>query len=296
MIQGRPAPPPGSLPRPRLLACDIDGTILDEVGVLRPQVRDAIAAVAASGVEVVLATGRSPWSGVAELAAELGLTGPQITMQGALFADPATGAVKRLRELPPVLYAETIAFGRELGIDPLVALLDGHRAERLPAGVAFFVPPEPHRPSFHYVSDLGELAAYGPLRVFLPTDLERHRVVRTAAIARFTDIASIVWSDASGIDLLAAGTNKGEAITWLAAERGIGLDAVAAVGDATNDTEMLRLAGRSAAMGSAPAEVRVAAHITVPPSSQDGILAALDWFFPDLAVRQPMHRPIAIPR
>jgi hydroxymethylpyrimidine pyrophosphatase-like HAD family hydrolase len=61
------------------------------------------------------------------------------------------------------------------------------------------------------------------------------------------------------------------------------MDAVAAVGDAANDLELLTMAGRSAAMGNAPAHVAAAADIVVPPSSASGVLHAFAWFFPDLA-------------
>jgi HAD superfamily hydrolase (TIGR01484 family) len=232
---------------------------------------------------VVLATGRSPWAGIADLAGILGLAGPQVTMQGALLSVPATGEVHRLRALPPTTYLETIRFADELGLDPVVALLDGHRAERLPDGIELFVSPLVEGPSFRYVSDLARLASERPVRVFLPTSLERHRAVRLAAEARFGTRASIVWSDTTGVEILAPGTHKGEAVAWLAATLGLGLDEVAAVGDGPNDTQMLRLAGRSAAMISAPAELYVVADIVVPPSSESGVLDAFAWFFPDLA-------------
>jgi hydroxymethylpyrimidine pyrophosphatase-like HAD family hydrolase len=271
------------LPRPRLLACDIDGTILDGRGQLRPVVRDAITAIAASGVEVILATGRSPWSGIADLAARLGLDGPQVTMQGALVSSPGSGTIHRLRALPPRTYVDALRFADELGIDPIVALLDGHRAERIVDGAALFTTPFIEGDGFHYVAGLERLVDQRPLRVFLPTGGGRHRAVREAAAERFAGMASLVWTDTSGVEFLAPGTNKGEAVAWLAEARGIPLDEVAAVGDAMNDTEMLRAAGRSAAMGSAPAEVRAAADIVVPDSSDDGVVDAFSWFFPDLA-------------
>jgi hydroxymethylpyrimidine pyrophosphatase-like HAD family hydrolase len=232
---------------------------------------------------VVLATGRSPWSGVADLAARLGLTGPQITMQGALISVPATGEIHRLRVLPPTVYRDALLFADELGLDPVVALLDGHRAERLPEGGEPFTVPLVHGESFRYVDGLERLTAERPIRVFLPTGPERHRAVRRSAASRFAGVASIVWSDASGIEILARGTHKGDAVAWLAASRGIGLDEVAAVGDAANDIEMLWSAGRSAAMGSASLEVRACADIVVPPSSDGGLLDAFASFFPDLA-------------
>jgi Cof subfamily protein (haloacid dehalogenase superfamily) len=284
-IEARRRPAPADLPRPRLLACDIDGTILDDDGILRPAVARALATVRASGVDVVLATGRSPWSGIRELAGMLGLAGPQITMQGALVADPASGQVHRLRALPPAVYRDALRFAGELGLDPIVGLLDGHRAERLADDVLPFVVPAAAGGTFRYVEDLDSLLEARPIRLFLPTGPERHRAVRAAARERFDGSASIVWGDLTGVEILAPGTTKGEAIAWLAVARGLDLDEVAAIGDAPNDTEMLRAAGRSAAMGSAPAEVRAVADVVVPPSAADGLIDALAWFFPDLAPR-----------
>ncbi len=275
--------PFAALPRPRLLALDIDGTLLDERGLLRPVVRDAVASVAASGVEIILATGRSPWDGVAEIAADLGLDGPQITMQGALISDPVTRGIRRLRALPPDVYLDAVAFARDLRLDPIATLLDGHRAERVAEDFDGFWLAHDGPGRLVGEPDLAALASETPIRLFLPTGPERHWSVRLAAAERFLGRAAVVWSDLSGIELLALGTNKGEAVTWFAAGRGIGLDEVAAAGDAANDKELLRLAGRSAAMGSATSDVRDAADITVRASDDDGLVDALRWFFPDLA-------------
>ena len=266
-----------------MLVCDIDGTILDDRGTLPAPVRHAIRAIAASGVDVVLATGRSPWSGVASICDVLGLDGPQITMQGALLSVPATGEVHRLRTLAPALYRDALRFADELGLDPIVVLLEGHRAERLPEGSEVFTVPIAHDATFRYVGGLERLIGDRPIRVFLPTGPERHRTVRRALANRFAGRASLVWSDATGVEVLPQGTHKGEAIAWLAASRGIALDAVASVGDGANDVEMLWCTGRSAAMGTAPLEARVCADIIVPPASELGVLDAFAWFFPDLA-------------
>jgi hydroxymethylpyrimidine pyrophosphatase-like HAD family hydrolase len=257
--------------------------LLDERGNLPAAIRNAIAAIAGSGVDVVLATGRSPWSGIAELTERLGLPGPQITMQGALVSVPATGEVHRLRALSPALYSEAIALADELGIDAVVALLDGHRAERLPEVGELFVTPLAEGRGFRYVEGLERLVDERPIRVFLPTGPERHGAVRRLVASRFAGRASIVWSDLTGVEILAPGTHKGEAVSWLASTRGISPAEVAAVGDAANDAEMLRGAGWSAAMGSAPPDVRACADIVVPPSRDLGVLDAFAWFFPDLA-------------
>ncbi len=196
---------------------------------------------------------------------------------------PATGEVHRLRAIPTALYRDALRFADELGLDPVVGLIDGHRAERLPESGELFVTPMTAGRSFRYVEGLERLVLERPIRVFLPTGPERHAAVRRRALTRFAGRASIVWSDLTGIEILAVDTHKGEAVSWLAASRGIGMEAVAAVGDATNDMEMLRQAGRSAAMGTAPAEVRCCADVVVPSSADLGVLEAFAWFFPDLA-------------
>jgi Cof subfamily protein (haloacid dehalogenase superfamily) len=275
-------PSSGPRARPRLLALDIDGTILDRYGALRVPVRDALRRVSQSGVHVILATGRSPWHGIAELMAELGLSGPQVTMQGALIVDPVSGVVERVRTLPPEVYRAGLGFARELAIEPVVAVLDGHRASGDPD--APIVPwTGPDLPTFKWLPDLAELGDERPARIFLPTSAADHRRVRLAAMERFLGIATVVWGDLTGVELIAADTSKGEAVGWLGRSRGVGLEAVAAAGDAWNDIQLLRMAGRSAAMGGAPDEVRAAADIVVPSSDEDGILDALAWFFPDLA-------------
>ena len=273
--------------RPRLLACDIDGTLLDHGGLLRPHVRDAIRLVAESGVHVVLATGRSPWAGVAEIAHQLGLTGPQVTMQGALISVPSSGETHRLRALPEPTYLDALAFAAEQSIGPIVAVLNGHRAVADARWVDDARPAFAVGRAFRAVDDLASVLHEHPVRVFLPTDAERHVSIRSAMVDRFGAVASVIWSDWTGVEVLAHGTSKGEAVAWLAASLGLGLDEVAAVGDALNDIEMLGMAGWSAAMACAPAEVRDVADIVVPLSSEDGILAALAWFFPELAGELP---------
>jgi 5-amino-6-(5-phospho-D-ribitylamino)uracil phosphatase len=270
------------LPRPRLLACDIDGTLLDHAGVLRPEVRSAIATIRASGVHVVLATGRSPWTGVGPIAAELGLTGPQITMQGALISDLVTGDILLERILPPDVYAHALRFAEVHGLEPIVSLIDGHRAGHGLGRDAWGHPPV-ESDTFRLVGDLAAVGRERPMRVYLPIEPDRFRWLLDAALDWAGDLASVVWSDGAGLEFLAPGTHKGAAIDWLAAQRGLTLDDVAAVGDQANDREMLRMAGRSAAMGNAPTDVAACADIVVPPSSESGVLDAFAWFFPDLA-------------
>lgn len=267
----------------RLLACDIDGTLLDSQGILRPSVRRAVATVVESGVPVILASGRSPW-GMIDTCRDLGLDGPQITMQGGLIVSPATGAVVQARELSADDVRAHVAFARAHGLQALVSLPDGYYAE--PSAIE-----EPRAAIVRRVRvvpsllDVGAWLGAGssrPIRTFLFTPPDRNGELRAAAQAHFQGRYSVVWADATGFELLAPGTNKGAALRFMADRLGLPMEAVAAVGDGWNDLEMLQVAGASAAMGSAPAEVRAAARMVVPTSDEDGVVEALRSFFPDL--------------
>jgi len=253
-------------PRPRLLASDIDGTLIDWGGHPSPAVRRAIAAVRASGVHVVLATGRSPWHDLHEIAGAVGLSGPQITLQGALVADPSDGRVVRAQRIDADRLDAILAFAAELGVTASVATTDGYRVIRGTGAAA-----------------REGLAGTTPVRVFLPSTPADHPALRREAATRLGDRVAITWGDESGIDLLHPATDKGEALTWLAGELGIPMAEVAAVGDAANDRGMLTAAGSSVAMADAIPEVRAAADIVVRGPHEDGLVDAIAWLFPDLA-------------
>jgi Cof subfamily protein (haloacid dehalogenase superfamily) len=264
-----------------LLVIDLDGTIVDARGLVDPLAADAIGVLQDGGIKVVLATGRSPWSGVADLARVLDLSGPHITMQGALVLDPWDGEVFLARALPATVYLEALQLADELGLDPVVGLVDGYRAERLPEWAGADSTIQAGR-RIRHVDDLTRLTDEPPFRLLLPTTVDRHEKVRRKLMAWFEDRASITWNDQFGVEVLGPGVDKGTAMVWLAERYGIALEKTVAIGDARNDIGMLLRAGRSAAMGSAPAEVRKAADIVVPPVDEHGAVEAMRWFYPDL--------------
>ncbi len=277
-------------PRPRLLACDIDGTLLDPAGRLRPHVRDAIRTVVSSGVRVVLATGRSPWAGISELCAELGLSGPQIAAQGALSIDPVTGRVVRRLELTAPVYDDALRFADALDLDPVVGTADTVYTRGSDAAVDF-LRTDAARRRMQVVGDLGDVRDRAPIRVFLPTDPHLHRHVLAAATVWFAGRASLVWTDDGGVEVLAPGADKGSAVEWLARSLRIPREAVAAVGDGGNDITMLRYAAMSAAMAGAPEPVRRRATLVGGSNADDGVIDVLAAFFPDLADRFGRRRP-----
>jgi Cof subfamily protein (haloacid dehalogenase superfamily) len=279
---------------PRLLACDLDGTLLDETGALRPTVQAAIRAVRAAGVEVILATGRNHWA-VTETARLLELPGPHIVMNGGAYVSPVSGVPVWVRKLDPELVVEALAFARALGAEPLLGFLHGHACERCSDG-------SPTLPDFavgsrlRAVDSLEALADLGPVRVYMPTPPAEHARMVARAVDRFGGRASIVAGDEFGMEVMAPRTNKGEALRAVAASMRIAPADVAAIGDAPNDREMLAFAGRSAALTPNPGRasgdsiLSYAAEV-FPSSSRDGAVVAMRRFFPELDLAPDDARP-----
>jgi len=267
---------------PRLLAIDLDGTLLDPNGLVRPVVRDAIATVREAGVTVVIATGRSPM-GARDVCLELGLSGPHITMNGAMFGSPVTGDIGWARQLEPDEVRAHLDFARAWQLSPTLCLLDGFAVE-LAAGATGPID-LPHfvvESKLRVESSLDSVAGDAVIRTYFPTGPDIHTMVVRALQARFGSTASVVWADNLGVELLKRGTHKGRALATVARSMGIARDETAAIGDGPNDLEMLRVAGISAAMRNAPANVSLEATFVVPTSAEDGVLEALRRFYPDL--------------
>jgi Cof subfamily protein (haloacid dehalogenase superfamily) len=270
--------------QPRLLAIDLDGTLLDPNGLVRPVVRDAIATVREGGVTVVLATGRSPM-GAERVCLELGLTGPQISMNGAMFGSPTTGEVEWARTLEPDEVRSHLEFARAWGLSPTLCLLDGFAVElaagaTLPTDLPHFVV----QSKLRVEPTLDSVAGDAVIRTYFPTGPDIHTTVVRALQARFGATASVVWADNLGVELLRRGTHKGRALAIVARSMGIAREETAAIGDGPNDLEMLRVAGISAAMRNAPPNVSFEATFVVPTSAEDGVVDALRRFYPDLPI------------
>lgn len=273
---------------PRLLAIDLDGTLLDPDGLVRPVVRDAIATVRAAGVTVVIATGRSPM-GAKGVCLELGLSGPQVTMNGAMFGSPITGEIEWARRLEPEEVRSHLAFARSWGLSPTLCLLDGYAIE-LSAGSLepAELPPFVTASRLRREPSLESLAGEGVIRTFFATRPADHPTVVRALRDRFGASASVIWADDLGVELLSRGTNKGRAFATVARTMGISRAETAAIGDGPNDLQLMRVAGTSAAMRNAPADVRAAARYVVPTSAEDGVVQALRRFYPDLPIPAAM--------
>lgn len=249
--------------RPRLVALDVDGTIVDHRNNLSPAVKDAVLAVRDAGIPVVIATGRAV-PGVYDVLDKLGFReGQGIASNGSVVFNvapfeivqtttfDAREAVRRVLErVPEALVAvEEVGVGYRVNrafphgeISGKVILDEVERMVSQPVTRVVVRAPDHSRDEFSsLVQDLG-------------LDGTNYYIGYTA----WLDLAPEGVSKASGLDVVCAS---------------LGLTAadVLAVGDGNNDTEMLQWAGRGVAMGQSPDNLKAVADAVTGPVEEDGL-------------------------
>jgi len=278
-------PAPHDAPPPRLLALDVDGTLVDARGALRPAVREAVAAARAAGLDVVLCTGRR-FRTLRPVLEELRLDGVAVVQNGVLVKDARSGRTLQSRALPRAVAAEAVALLREAG--PPLVYVDADDA-----GPDFFT----ERPELAHAFQAAYLRAHAARHRVLPSleplpgpdavvvscmaegeRLQRLRPRLEAALAGRVRTNFLVNHGFGGhiLEVVAAGTGKWAALRELAAERGVAPGEIAAVGDDENDAEMLAAAGLGIAMGNAVEAARRAADLVVASHDEDGAAAAVE--------------------
>jgi Cof subfamily protein (haloacid dehalogenase superfamily) len=253
--------------RPRLVALDVDGTIVDETNAVSAKVRSAIHALRERGIEIVISTGRGI-PGVLDTVEKLALPGQTaVASNGAVVFDyypvdvvhqetfDAGKAVRRILEQVP---------------DAIVAVEDigrGFRANR-----SF---PDGEISGETKLEDVDSLIADPVTRVVIrSTD---HTAEEFSAIVGDLGLTGTNYfvGYSAWLDLAPEGVSKASGLQVLCDRRGIDPGEVLAVGDGNNDLEMLAWAGRGVAMGHAPAALKNVADDVTGSIHDDGLHAEL---------------------
>lgn len=278
-------PPPGW--RPRLVALDIDGTLLSWVegrGTTYEEVpdavRDAVRRAHDAGAHVVLASGRSP-HGMVVVADLLDLPGVDPAEGGdPLWVVASNGAV--VFRYPPLEVVHEETFDARPAVEAILREHPGVLVAVEERGVGYRV----NRPF-----PAGELS--GDLIITEVADLVADEVSRViirdpeSTAEDFLDLARrlglhgtdyvVGWT--AWLDLAPVGVNKASGLAHVAEALGVDRADVLAIGDGRNDVEMLRWAGRGVAMGQAVEEVREAADAITGTVYDDGAAQEIDrWF------------------
>lgn len=240
---------------PRLVALDIDGTLVDHDGVLPPSVTQAVRRVVDAGVPVVLATGRA-WHSTRVIADALDLPeGPHICSNGAVIIS-----------YPPVRVHETVTFDPSDVVRAAARLNPAAAIAVEEVGVGFRLNrlfPEGDLSGEMVLSSIDDLASRPVTRVVVRdpngSAVDFKRMAEKLGMHPVSYF--IGWSN--WLDIAPQGVDKAAGLARVCELVGVGREDVLALGDGHNDIELLTWAGRGVALGDAPAEVQAAAdHVT----------------------------------
>ena len=260
---------------PRLVATDLDGTLLRPDGTVSARTADALVRAAEAGIEVVFVTARPPrW--LADLASHVAGHGVAICLNGAAVLDVSTGRVLAEHGMSPQLVAGIADRVRSAWGGPEAV----HLATESAAGVAHesrfrsLHPVPAGSPSADRIEDV--LGA-STCKLLVRTAHEPGPGYADELAAVVGDLAVVADSGAHGLgEISGPGITKAATLAGWAAARGIDPADVWAVGDAPNDLSMLGWAGTSFAVANAHPTVLAAAVRRCASNADDGVADLLD--------------------
>ena len=261
----------------RMIALDVDGTLLTSRGELTKETARAIRAAREKGVKVVLSTGRSTQEAV-WLTGLAGCDDRAVCLGGAAVADMADGRHIRRWDIPDGLAAPVLEIlrGRPLACMVFageVNLLDPYSARfyretyPFPAYLDTVVETED---IFSWLKahrhPLTKIHAEGAPELFPPL-LEKLRKLPGLTLTS---------SGRDNFEVLADGVDKGRALRLLGEQWGISPEETAAIGDSDNDLAMLRAVGCPVAMGNASDGVKAVCALVTDSNDEDGAAKAIE--------------------
>jgi len=263
--------------RVRLLASDLDGTLLRSDGTVSDATRDALAAAEAAGLVVAFVTGRPPrW--LHEVADATGHTGVAIGANGAVTYDLHTERVLASHPIEVALLSQVTALLREAIPGVTFGLEQGLNFAYEPAYRHDWdiVPAEDRSGRPLPRASVGELAD------FMDTPAVKLLAKGQGMVAdEFMDrveqvVGDLVTVTRSGhsplVEISALGITKASGLAALAESRGVRQQEIAAVGDMPNDVPMLLWAGRSYAVANAhPAAKAAAGEVLAESNDEDAV-------------------------
>jgi Cof subfamily protein (haloacid dehalogenase superfamily) len=259
--------------RPRLVATDLDGTLLRTDGTVSPRTREVLGELDTAGVPVVFVTGR-PLRWMEELWGSVGAHGLAIVANGAVVYDVTA---RQVRDVSGITREAGLALAGAIsselaGTAFAIETVDGLRLGEGFAGRR----PAPEETPRGALEDMWDRDA---VKVLVRHPTATFEELREAVAAAVGDLATPSWSMEGLVEISAARITKAATLERVSADLGVGASDVVAFGDMPNDLAMLTWAGTSYAMENAHPSVIEAADHVAPANDHDGVATVLSELF-----------------
>jgi Cof subfamily protein (haloacid dehalogenase superfamily) len=255
----------------RLIALDVDGTLLNDHHEVTPRVRQAVRSAAEQGVEIVICTGRGPSSALPVLE-ELGLKGTMITHNGASVVDSVTREILYSTVISPEHARRYAAYCRERGIHfnmntAFDLYVEGISEEATEMYRRLLASPIMRQEHEGFPDNMVKMSIYAPKETLDEVEAEWNNWHHELQPVRSGDYF---------IDVQHLHATKGKALEKLASLRGIPRDQILALGNYYNDIGMIAYAGWGVAMDNSPIEVKAEADEVTVSNNEDGVALVIE--------------------
>ena len=259
----------------RLVAMDLDDTLLRDDWTISPRVILAIQKAIAQGVKMTIATGRMTIS-ARPYAEQLGLDIPVITYHGAMIQQVLSEEILFRCVIPSLLATEIVEDVASRGVHAQIYLKDRVITPELNAWSDEYARIASVRIEEANLSTLLSQEPEGVEKILLMG--EESVLDQLAPLLRhsYGEKVHITKSKPCFLEITDSSVNKGVALAALADHLGIDRSEVMAIGDSFNDLEMIIYAGLGVAMGNARQEIQDRADIVTASNEEDGVAEAIE--------------------
>lgn len=257
----------------RLVALDLDGTLLNSDHIVTDRSCTALQALSEEGVIVVLVSGRMHQS-ILPISDQIALENPIISYNGGMVKHAKTGEVFHHTAIPAAAAMELVEYCNQRGLhinfclnDQLYIRAKNQWSELYESRTGVVANP---------VGDLRELSGGEPTKMQVLDTPEKIEHLLIDFRRDFGDRLYITRTQIEYIEFMNPQVSKGPALKALAAQTGIPMNLVVAFGDGYNDESMMRVAGFSVAMGNSVDEIKACADYTTETNDDDGVAQAVE--------------------
>jgi hypothetical protein len=266
----------------KLVAIDLDDTLLRDDFTISPRTLAAVRAVRESGVKITLATGRMPGS-ARPYAEQLALDVPVINYHGAMIQHALSREIIFRRVIPVNLAEELVGFLQKKQLYVQIYLRDQVFTRELNKYSDLYKRIAKVRIEQRDLLQLLQEEPEGVEKILVIN--EEHAISKLADILgqRYGRKIHLTKSKPIFLEFTEITVNKGAALASLAESYGFAREEVMAIGDSFNDLEMIEYAGLGVAMGNAGPEVRAKADVITGTNQEDGVAQALERYVLNLS-------------
>jgi Cof subfamily protein (haloacid dehalogenase superfamily) len=258
----------------RLIALDLDGTVIGADLVVRDRVRESVIRAQAQGIAVTIVTGRM-FAAARPFAQALGISGPIVCYQGAGIFDVASGRIVQQTPVAQAVTREVLARAKADSFHAQCYADDRLYVEAMNEWTRKYISLSQVEPIV-IPSLIAKFTDQPTLKIVLVDEAERATAYTETLKSLLGSRAYVTRSHPDFVEVLDPGVDKGRALHVVAAHYGVPIEATLAVGDSWNDLPLLTTAGIGIAMGSAPTELLARADAVVADVAHDGVAEAIE--------------------